>query len=156
MKTRGLSLLLALVMVLGLLSAPAQAAEGAEEISSQAQLAEMTDGGSYILTADIVLSEWQAISFSGSLDGNGHTITLSGTPLFDTLTGTVKNLLLDGSVRQQKRRRPGVQCDRRDRPKLLVRGQRQRGLYRHSGGICGQADRGRHQKLPFHQSAEIL
>lgn len=102
MKTRGLSLLLALVMVLGLLSAPAQAAEGAEEISSQAQLAEMTDGGSYILTADIVLSEWQAISFSGSLDGNGHTITLSGTPLFDTLSGTVKNLLLDGSVSDSK------------------------------------------------------
>lgn len=102
MKTRGLSLLLALVMVLGLLSAPAQAAEGTEEISSQAQLAEMTDGGSYILTADIVLSEWQAISFSGSLNGNGHTITLSGTPLFDTLTGTVKNLLLDGSVSDSK------------------------------------------------------
>ena len=82
MKKRVLSLLLVFVMVLGLLPSGVLAAEGGTEVSSQEDLAGMTDGR-YILTADIGLSEWTAIDFSGSLDGNGHTITLAGQPLFN-------------------------------------------------------------------------
>ena len=97
MKKRLMSLLLALTMVLGLLPTGALAAEGAAEISDQIGLAGMTDG-SYILTQDITLSEWTAIDFSGTLDGNGHTITLNGAPLFKELSGTVQNLLLVGEA----------------------------------------------------------
>ena len=98
MKKRVLSLLLVFVMVLGLLPTGVLAADGATEVSDQSGLAGMTEGGSYILTADIGLSEWTAIDFSGTLDGNGHTITLTGQPLFNELSGNVQNLLLDGSV----------------------------------------------------------
>lgn len=97
MKKRLMSLLLVLTMVLGLLPTGALAAEGAAEISDQIGLAGMTDG-SYILTQDITLSEWTAIDFSGTLDGNGHTITLNGAPLFKELSGTVQNLLLVGEA----------------------------------------------------------
>lgn len=97
MKKRVLSLLLVLVMVLGMLPTGVLAAEGVTEVSGQEGLAVMTDG-SYILTQDITLSDWTAIDFSGTLDGNGHTITLAGQPLFNELTGSVQNLLLDGKV----------------------------------------------------------
>lgn len=98
MKKRVLSLLLVMVMVLGLLPTGVLAAEGATEVSSQEGLAGMTDSGSYVLTQDITLNEWTAIDFSGTLDGNGHTITLAGQSLFNELTGSVQNLLLDGVV----------------------------------------------------------
>lgn len=97
MKKRVLSLLLVFVMVLGLQPSGVLAAEGVTEVSSQEDLAGMTDGR-YILTADIGLSEWTAIDFSGSLDGNGHTITLAGQPLFNELSGNVQNLCLSGEV----------------------------------------------------------
>lgn len=98
MKKRVLSLLLVFVMVLGLLPTGVLAAEGVTEVSSQEELAGMTEGGSYILTADIGLSEWTAMDFSGTLDGNGHTITLAGQPLFNELSGNVQNLCLSGEV----------------------------------------------------------
>ena len=98
MKKRVLSLLLVFVMVLGLLPTGVLAAEGVTEVSSQEELAGMTEGGSYILTADIGLSKWTAMDFSGTLDGNGHTITLAGQPLFNELSGTVQNLLVEGVV----------------------------------------------------------
>lgn len=98
MRKRVLSLLLVLVMLLGLLPTGVLAADTATGVSSQEELAGMTDG-SYILTDDITLDDsWLAIDFSGTLDGNGYTITLDGQPLFGELTGTVQNLLLDGSV----------------------------------------------------------
>ncbi len=100
MKKRILSLFLVMVMVLGILPAPAMAEE-VTAIDSQEKLAAMT-GGSNKLTADIELSpDWTAISsFAGTLDGNGHTITLNGKPLFETILSgaTVSNLILRGSV----------------------------------------------------------
>lgn len=97
MRKRVLSLLPVFVMVLGLLPTGVLAAEGVTEVYDQSGLAGMTDG-SYILTQDIILSEWTAIDFSGSLDGNGHTITLAGQPLFNELSGNVQNLCLSGEV----------------------------------------------------------
>ncbi len=100
MKKRMLSLLLVLVMVMSLLPAPAMAAE-VTEISNQAQLAAVSDGN-YKLTADIELdSSWTARNLnSGSFDGDGHTITLNGSPLFENIVGgaTVSNVVLKGSV----------------------------------------------------------
>ena len=66
-------------------------------INNAQELANIKDG-KYWLAADIDLSAaaWTKIAdFSGILDGNGHTITVpSNTVLFDTITGTVKNVNL--------------------------------------------------------------
>lgn len=59
--------------------------------------------GSYYLTCDIVISGFSGHDFSGTLDGNGHTIFIDGLyqqsytgqyvgGLFGTLSGTVKNV----------------------------------------------------------------
>ena len=98
MKKRLMSLLLAAAMVVGMLPTGVAAAEEAPtEVSNQEALGRMSDGR-YILTQDITLSEWTAIDFSGTLDGNGYTITLAGQPLFDELSGNVQNLCLSGEV----------------------------------------------------------
>lgn len=103
MKKRITSVLLALILVLGTLPFSVSAAE-VTEISDQIGLAAMENtGGSYKLTADITLNGWTPISSYSSitLDGNGHTITLTGSPLFDQLlnsSDTVKNLILEGYV----------------------------------------------------------
>lgn len=103
MKKRALALLLTLVMVFGMLPVSGLAA-GPTEISTQEQLAKVKSG-SYKLTADIALtSDWTPITPDiGAVfqfDGNGHTITLNGKPLFkDIEVGcTVSNLVLDGTV----------------------------------------------------------
>lgn len=67
------------------------------EIDTVEELAAIKDG-KYWLAADIDLSaaSWTTIKeFSGVLDGNGHKITVpANTVLFDTVTGTVKNVNL--------------------------------------------------------------
>ena len=85
-------------------------------ISSAADLMAMTNlsgaalGYTYVLKKDITLSsdEWNAIGnqvnpFSGVFDGQGHNITLDVTlrdsgGLFDTVTGTIKNLSVSGNI----------------------------------------------------------
>lgn len=100
MNKRIVSLLLVLVMVMSLLPAPAMAAEFTP-ISTQEELAGISNGN-YKLTADLELSsDWAVPNLSGgSFDGNGHTITLNGKPLFNGISGgaTVSNLVLKGSV----------------------------------------------------------
>lgn len=97
-------------MVLPLLPAAALGAEEGTAISSQAELSAMKSSGSYYLADDIVLTgTWTPISsFSGTLDGNGHTVsgldvklTNSGYGgLFASLSssGTVKDLHVEGTV----------------------------------------------------------
>lgn len=66
----------------------------------------MVAGGSYKLAADITVTEPYANDFSGTFDGNGHTVTLNITAktnyvgLFKTLAGgaVVKNVITAGSV----------------------------------------------------------
>ena len=112
MKKRVISLLLALVLALGLLPTAAWAAE-VKEISTPEQFAGMDADGNYILTKNITVSTPYAKDFSGTFDGNGHTITLNITAdyaanngLFKQLVGgaTVKNLRLTGSVTQAKKK----------------------------------------------------
>ena len=59
-------------------------------------LSEITSSdGYYRLTADV--SDAPGVTeFSGFLDGNMHKISSVSAPLFTTLTGTVKNIILDG------------------------------------------------------------
>lgn len=75
-------------------------------ISSAEAFAEMDASGSYKLTADITVTEPYAYDFSGTFDGNGHTVTLNiaaSTPnvgLFSKLAGgaVVKNVKVNGTV----------------------------------------------------------
>ena len=103
MKKRALSLLMAFVMVLSLLPVTARAA-GPTEITDADGFAGMTASGSYILTKDIEVSTPYASEFTGTFDGNGHTITLNITGhnsgLFKKIgeKGTVKNVITEGSV----------------------------------------------------------
>ena len=68
---------------------------------------DMDAGGSYKLAADITVTEPYANDFSGTFDGNGHTVTLAiNQPLKDNIglfskissTATVKNVAVNGNV----------------------------------------------------------
>lgn len=75
-------------------------------VSSAKEFAEMVAGGSYTLTKDIIVTEPYASDFSGTFDGDGHTVTLDITAstanvgLFSKLAGgaVVKNVITAGSV----------------------------------------------------------
>ena len=119
MKKRALSLLMALVMVIGLLPATVRAADGTLSgdisVGTPAELAELGGKdieGNITLTADIDMSETAMTpikSLTGTFNGQGYVIsglTLTGqacgprdrkyTALISTLnSGTVKNLKLD-------------------------------------------------------------
>lgn len=70
----------------------------------------MVAGGSYTLTKDIIVTEPYASDFSGTFDGNGHTVTLKITAntnyvgLFKTLSdgAVVKNVTVEGTVTGKK------------------------------------------------------
>lgn len=75
-------------------------------VSSAEEFAAMDASGSYTLTKDIIVTEPYAYDFSGTFDGNGHTVTLDITAstanvgLFSKLAGgaVVKNVKVDGTV----------------------------------------------------------
>ena len=77
-------------------------------VSSAKEFAAMDASGSYTLTKDIIVTEPYASDFSGTFDGNGHTVTLnitsssakSYTGLFGTLAGgaVVKNVITAGKI----------------------------------------------------------
>ena len=104
MKTRRmLSLVVAAILLVTTLCAVGLlnvlAAE--TEISDAAGLQAITGDGSYKLTQDIDLTGTNfttIASFSGTLDGNGKTIKGISAPLFATLSGTVKNVTLEGAI----------------------------------------------------------
>ena len=88
-------------------AAPLLAAAGAvQNIGTAEAFAEMDASGSYTLTKDIIVTEPYASDFSGTFDGNGHTVTLNITAstanvgLFSKLAGgaVVKNVKVDGTV----------------------------------------------------------
>lgn len=75
-------------------------------VSSAKEFAAMDASGSYTLTKDIIVTESYASDFSGTFDGNGHTVTLDITAstanvgLFSKLAGgaVVKNVITAGSI----------------------------------------------------------
>lgn len=91
-------------------AAPMLAAAGAvQNIGTAEEFAAMEPGGNYQLTADITVTAPYAnefTDFSGTFDGNGHTVTLNiaaSTPnvgLFSKLAdgAVVKNVKVDGTV----------------------------------------------------------
>lgn len=91
-------------------AAPMLAAAGAvQNIGTAEEFAAMEPGGNYQLTADIIVTAPYAKDyFTGTFDGNGHTVTLnitsssakSYTGLFGTLAGgaVVKNVITAGKI----------------------------------------------------------
>lgn len=75
-------------------------------VSTAKEFAEMVASGSYKLTADIIVTAPYAENFTGTFDGNGHTVTLNITAstayvgLFSKLAdgAVVKNVITAGSV----------------------------------------------------------
>ena len=98
---RTISILVIVAMMLASVLAivPASAAETPEgtAINSAADFAAMDAAGTYYLAADITLTEmYSKANFTGTLDGNGKTITLSGIPtaIKEMKGATVSNLKL--------------------------------------------------------------
>lgn len=93
-------------------AAPMLAAAGAvQNIGTAEAFAEMEPGGNYQLTADItVTAPYAKDYFTGTFDGNGHTVTLNITAstanvgLFSKLAGgaVVKNVTVEGTVTGKK------------------------------------------------------
>lgn len=90
-------------------AAPMLAAAGAvQDIGTAEDFAAMQPGGNYQLTADITVTAPYAKDFTGTFDGDGHTVTLnitsssakSYTGLFGTLAGgaVVKNVITAGKI----------------------------------------------------------
>ena len=75
-------------------------------VSSAKEFAAMDASGSYTLTKDIIVTEPYAKDFTGTFDGNGHTVTLaiSGNSDYQALFAKlaagalVKNTMVDGEV----------------------------------------------------------
>ena len=95
------ALLLVVLMVVSFVPFGAFAATEWTEVKTAEDFAKMTDG-KYWLTADIDLSKaaWNTIAdFKGTLNGNGKTITVpADAPIFDKVSGTVKNVNLKGAM----------------------------------------------------------
>ena len=88
-------------------AAPMLAAAGAvQDIGTAEAFAAMEPGGNYQLTADITVTAPYAKDFTGTFDGNGHTVTLdiaastANVGLFSKLAdgAVVKNVITAGSV----------------------------------------------------------
>ena len=98
---RIISVLVVLTMVLSsvLIVMPVSAASGTA-INNASDFLNMADNGAYYLAKDITITEAYSGTFSGSLDGNGKSITLSGasSALFMIDGATVKNLTLKGEI----------------------------------------------------------
>lgn len=103
-----LSIILVLSMVLSicalsvsaediLLTAPVSGTPEGTAITDAAGFAAMTADGKYYLANDITISEPYSGSFTGTLDGNGKTVTVS-QPMFVDFGGTIKNLVIEGSI----------------------------------------------------------
>ena len=91
-----LAIILGAVMMLSLVIVGASAADP-EVITTAEQFAAMTAGGNYKLGNDITVAASYADKFTGTFDGDGKKITTS-VPLFADLSGTVKNLTIEGAV----------------------------------------------------------
>ena len=110
MKKRALSLLMAFVMAVSLLPTAVFAAETPKKITTTTEFADMEQAGNYILMADITIEApygSQTKKFTGTFDGNGHTIKLEienaadhyqGAFAYIGTGGVVKNLITAGSV----------------------------------------------------------
>ena len=78
-------------------------ADTATVINDAAGFAAMESSGNYVLGKDITISEsYSKGEFSGTFDGNGHTVTLNGTTngVFESTatSAVIQNLAVEGTV----------------------------------------------------------
>lgn len=114
---RVISFMLVFAMCLTLVPDLAMAA-APQSITTAAEFAAMTADGSYRLDQDITLTTPYENDFSGTFDGNGHTVTLditgtgNYTGMFKSLAGgaVVKNLITAGKGRWRRRRYTAADC----------------------------------------------
>ena len=85
-----------LASVLAIVPAYAETPAGTA-ITTAADFAAMDAAGTYYLANDITISESYAQVFTGTLDGNGKTVTVS-QPMFFNFGGKIKNLTVAGSI----------------------------------------------------------
>ena len=92
-----LAILMALCMILSICSISIAAAPAGTAIKSEADFLAMDAAGTYYLANDITLTQSYASAFTGTLDGNGKTVTVSA-PMFVNFAGTAKNFTIAGAV----------------------------------------------------------
>ena len=107
MMKKLLSMLLIISMLSGMaLIAPSAAEQRVDwvEIATEADLSKLVDEDNYDknfkLTADITMTgTWETVDYyEGCFDGDGHKIIFTqkqSDPMFDTIGGIVKNLVLE-------------------------------------------------------------
>ena len=72
---------------------------GVVRISTAAEFLAMKADGNCCLDADLSLTASYGATFTGTLDGNGHTVTVSGVPVFADLgKAVIKNLTVEGRI----------------------------------------------------------
>lgn len=114
MRRKMLSIIAALAVALCMIPAAAFADTGYTEVENQNDLQNMTSDTEYKVTADFSVDATTftpVTNFTGTLDGDGHTITWTGTSassaksltenyfgLVKTNSGTIKNLTTAGSL----------------------------------------------------------
>lgn len=118
--------------------------EGEPIETADAFLCEMSTDGDYYLEADITLDEsYESGCFYGTLDGNGHTVTLNGCPMFTEFAGTLKNINIEGKVSLPKQDAVGAVCmsvsDDATFDNIIVRAD-VTGKSGNAGGLVGQID----------------
>ena len=83
--------------------APSTKAPDGMKISTAAEFLAMKADGTYWLDADITLTASYEATIPGTFDGNGHTVTVSGVPMFaDIGKSVIKNLTIDGSIESDR------------------------------------------------------
>ena len=88
-----------MVNALALLPISAEGTPEGTPVADAAGFGAMTANGKYYLDADITLTGSYTQDFAGTLDGNGHTVTVNGVPVFNKIKGgTVKNLKVAGQA----------------------------------------------------------
>ena len=118
---------------------------------------EILAGDTYKLEKDITLSNGQQIkNLAGTLDGQGHTITLSGSALAVNVSGTIQNLGVKGSVTVSEDHK-GVIADTLTgtlRNSYSVVGIKDDGFMSEVGGLVGKMTGGTIQNCYFAGSGD--
>ena len=89
--------LLSIFMIIAMLPPFTASAVSGTPISTADEFMAMDPAGEYYLAADITLSRTYSKTFTGTLNGNGKTLTIS-EPIFEDFSGKVEDLTIEGKV----------------------------------------------------------
>ena len=89
---------LALCMILSICSFQISADTLGTPITNEAEFLAMKEDGYYYLANDITITKSYEQYFTGVLDGNGKTVTVTGEPMFWEFCGKAKDLTINGEI----------------------------------------------------------